>query len=92
MDPEDVEGSDEFLPLPTTFEIDEWSMMRDFARERPESQADELLDAISGGGAFRMFRAALERLRIEDQWHRFHEDGLAAIARGWLEGHAIQYE
>jgi len=67
MDPEDVEESDEFLPLPTAFEIDEWSMMRDFARERPASQADELLDTISGRGAFRMFRAALKRLRIEDQ-------------------------
>jgi hypothetical protein len=42
---EDVEDSDEYLPLASSFEIDEWSIMKSFADERADPLASELLEA-----------------------------------------------
>lgn len=92
LDPTDIEDAEEFLLLPTSFEIDEWSMMRQFAEDRPEREADQLLHAISGRGAFRMFRSTIKRLRVEQEWDRFREARFAAIAREWLEEHGIEHE
>ena len=92
MNREDVEDSDEYLPLPTSFEIDEWSIMKKFADGRPGGLGSELLDALSGRGAFRMFRAALTRARIEDEWERFREAAFVAIATAWLDAHGTAYE
>jgi hypothetical protein len=92
IDPADIEESAEFLPLPTSAEIDEWSMMENFALQRPEPLSDELLDGISGRGAFRMFRTIVKRARIEDEWFRFRERAFASIAREWLDQHGIPYE
>ena len=89
---EDVEDSDGYLLLPTSFEIDEWSIMKKFADQRPDPLGSELLDALSGRGAFRMFRAVLKRARIEDEWDRFRERAFVTIAREWLDEHAIAYE
>ena len=68
VDPGDIEESGEFWPLPTNVEIDEWSMMETFALQRPEPLSEELLEGISGRGAFRMFRTIVKRARIEDDW------------------------
>lgn len=92
MNREDVEDSDEYLPLPTSYEIDEWSIMKRFADERPDPVGSELLDALSGRGAFRMFRAALKRARMEDEWDRYREGAFVTIATEWLDEHGIAYE
>lgn len=92
LDREDVEDSDDYLPLPTSFEINEWSIMKTFADERPGRLGSELLDALSGRGAFRMFRATLKRARIEDDWDRFREAAFVTIATEWLDAHGIAYE
>ena len=42
----EVQDSDEFMPLPTSFEIDEWSMMEEFAQQRPQPLRDELLNGL----------------------------------------------
>jgi Uncharacterised protein family (UPF0158) len=92
MDPADIEESDEYLPLPASYEIDEWSMMRQFAERRPPPQCDELLDALGGRGAFRMFRSVIKRVRIEDEWYRFRERAFVSIAREWLDRHGFAYD
>jgi hypothetical protein len=92
LDPTDIEDVEDFLLLPTSFEIDEWSMMRQSAEERPEREADQLLDAISGRGAFRMFRSTIKRLRVGQERGCFREARFAAIAREWLEAHGNEHE
>ena len=89
---EDIEDSDEYLPLPTSFEIDEWSIMKKFAGGCPDPLGSDLLDALSGRGAFRMFRTVLTRARTQDEWYRFRERAFARIAREWLDEHGIAYE
>ena len=71
----DVLASDRCLQLPDRFEIDEWSIMDEFAQtQHSERVRQELLEAIHGARAFRMFRSTIRRLGIEKSWYRFRED------------------
>jgi hypothetical protein len=85
--------SDRFLPLPDSFEIHEWSIMERFGEGRASArQRDELLDSLHGRGAFRMFKSAIRRLGIEEEWYRFRDSAFEQIAKDWLEAHGIEYE
>jgi hypothetical protein len=92
LDPEDIEQADGFLMLPTSEEIHEWGIMEEFARGRARPQADDLLEALDGRGAFRMFRSTIRRLGMEDEWDRVRQVAFASIARQWLDEHEIEYE
>ena len=85
--------TDRYLRLPDTFEIDEWSMMERFAQSRPAgAHTDQLLDAIHGKGAYRLFRATLDRLNLTDEWHDFREEAFRTIARQWLKSHGLSHK
>ena len=85
--------SDRFLELPDRFDIHEWSIMEGFSRGQDNDRIrQELLDAVHGVGAFRMFRSAIRRFGIEQSWYQFREEALAEIARDWLEEHKIPYK
>jgi hypothetical protein len=67
--------------------------MEGFARGQDNDRIrQELLDAIHGAGAFRMFRGLTRRLGIEQNWYQFREEKLAEIAREWLEEHKLPYK
>jgi hypothetical protein len=88
----EVVDSGTWLALPGRFEIHEWSIMESFARLAPEeSHREQLMDAIHGGGAFRRFKSAVHRLRIERDWYAFREEALSNIARSWLDSHGLTY-
>ena len=85
--------SDRFLALPGSFEIHEWSIMQQFAQSQSgHRQADELLHSLHGRGAFRMFRSAVKRLGLEDDWYRFRESAFVDTAEDWLKAHGIAYQ
>lgn len=85
--------SDRFLPLPTSFEVHEWSIMERFSRDqRSEPVRNQLLDAIHGGGAFRMFRSTIRTLGIEQCWYDFRQEALKEIARDWLAQHELPFK
>lgn len=88
-----VEESEDFLPLPSRFDIHEYEIMRDFCGSLSnENQADELASAIAGSGAFRRFKDAIRRHGIEDQWYTFRDEALATIASEFLDAHGIPYK
>jgi len=85
--------SDRYLRLPDSFEIHEWSIMERFCLTIGDPSArGELLDAIHGSGAFRVFRRTLERLGLRDPWHAYRESTFEQIARDWLEAHGVPYK
>ena len=85
--------SDRVLRLPDSFDIHEWSIMQRFCDAVADSSAQaELLDAIHGNGAFRVFRGALDRLGLRDQWHVFRDGAFEQIAREWLEANHVPYK
>jgi hypothetical protein len=88
----EVLDSPDFIPLPDRFEIDEWTIMRRFAESQsnPEHRED-LLSAIRGRGAFRMFKLLLPRLRLREEWFRFREEALEQIAIDFLEVNGVPY-
>jgi hypothetical protein len=82
-----------FLLLPDSYEVHEWSIMERFGKERANARhRDELLDSLHGRGAFRMFKATVRRLGIEEEWHRFRDSAFEEIARDWLVAHGFEYE
>ena len=85
--------SGRFLRLPDSFEVHQWSIMERFCQTIEDSSArDDLLDAIHGSGAFRLFRRTLERLDLRDRWYAYRESAFERIARDWLESHGIAYK
>ena len=88
-----VLSSSRCLQLPDRFRTHEWSIMNEFAEAQHSERArQELLEAIHGAGAFRMFRSTIRRLGIEKSWYRFREEALEEIARDWLEAHELPYK
>ncbi len=65
----EVRNSDDWICLPSAYEVHEWEIMRDFALSQDEEVSQQLMNAIHGKGAFRFFRAELDRLDLTDQWH-----------------------
>ena len=57
-----------------------------------EQERGQLLDAIQGKGAFRMFRSTVDRLGLKDQWFAYRHSALEQVAREWLEHKNIPYE
>jgi hypothetical protein len=87
-DIEDIE-SGRLLALPGKFEVNDWSIMADFAREKNEG---ELVTAIHGPGAFRRFRAAVEHLDLLETWYEFRGNALEQIARDWLINNKLEFK
>ena len=88
----EVLASEDFIPLPSKFEIHEWSIMERFARSLTDvAVSDELDAALHGRGAFRRFKDTVQRLGIADEWYRFRDAALEEIAVEFLETHGIAY-
>ena len=87
-----VLNSERVLQLPDSFEIHPWSIMESFcfSVSKPDIR-DELLDAIHGTGAFRLFRNTVERFDLTQQWYTFRDQAFEQIAREWLDEHKIPY-
>jgi hypothetical protein len=88
----EVLDSDDFLPLPSKFDIHEYSIMEDFCYSvKDDGIRDGLLYKIRGQGAFRRFRDDIRLNGIEDEWYRFRQEALEKIAIEWLEANQIPY-
>ena len=84
--------SDRFLELPGSFEIHEWSIMEEFAASvTSELLRGEILEALRGRGAFRMFRSTIRRLGIENDWYRHRDMAFERVAKEWLEANGVPY-
>ena len=88
----EVLASEDFIPLPSKFEIHEWAIMERFVQSLTDAAvSDELDAALHGRGAFRRFKDTVQRLGIADEWYRFRDAALEEIAVEFLETHGIAY-
>ncbi|MFW6201082.1 MAG: UPF0158 family protein [Gemmatimonadota bacterium] len=83
--------SGDLVELPNRFDVHEWDVMRRFSSSRSDPARGELLDAIHGRGAFRLFRRTIERLGLREAWFEYRTDALRVIARDWLEENEIEF-
>ena len=89
---QEVLESDDFLSLPSQWDIHEWEIMKRFCLSvEDEGHREQLLDAIHGRGAFRHFRSTVERLDRLQDWYDYRDAALKEIAAEWLEAHDIPY-
>jgi hypothetical protein len=87
-----LEGSEDYIALPNKFDIDEYSMMEEFACDYPnEMISDALSEAIDGRGAFRMFKSTIRRFGIEQEWYKWRDNSYLEIAKEWCEDNGIAY-
>ncbi|MDO9108376.1 MAG: UPF0158 family protein [Coriobacteriia bacterium] len=88
----EVLESEDWLALPTRFDIHEWAIMDDFARSIDDADLrNELLTAIRGRGAFRWFKDAVQRHEIHQDWYDHRAAALTQFAIDWLDEHGVDY-
>jgi hypothetical protein len=80
----EVISSDDFLLLPSKFDIHEYHIMENFCCSVEG-------DKIRGRGAFRRFKDAIKSHGLEEEWYSFRQETLEKIAIDWLEGNHISY-
>ncbi len=78
--------------LPSSFDINDYSIMKDFVFSLPEPGRDQLARAISGRGAFRRFKDGIRQMGIERQWYDHRGAAYKRIATEWCEENGIEYE
>ncbi len=85
--------TEDFVPLPSKFDIHEWSIMRDFCDSVVnDSDRQELFEAVHGNGAFRHFQSTIDRLGMLHEWRCYKDLAMERIAIRWLEANSIQWQ
>ena len=86
----DILETDHYLPLPTKFDIHEYSIMERFCRSvDDDNMRDNLFNAIRGRGAFRYFKDKIHEYGIADDWYKYRDEALREIAIAWCEENGI---
>jgi muramoyltetrapeptide carboxypeptidase len=84
--------TDDYLKLPTQFEIHEYDMMKRFCYTvEDEHLSDLLLMAIQGSGSFRRFKDTIYRYHIEEDWFAYKAEALREVALEWLEDNELSF-
>jgi hypothetical protein len=89
----EIDTTDNYIPLPTKFDIDEYHIMEDFCLSLKDSEMrDTFYNLIKGSGAFRRFKDALYEYDLSDDWHKFHDNALRQIAIEWCKENDIEFD
>ena len=85
--------TDNYIQLPSQFDIDEYSIMEDFCYSLDDAELrDTLLDLITGSGAFHRFKDAVHQHNIADKWYEFRNSEFRQIAIDWCKENDIQFD
>ena len=88
----DEEWNKRFFPLPSQYDIHEYSIMERFIWDLPNERVQEgLASAIRGKGAFRRFKDRLYQYGLEQAWYQYQERAYRNIAIEWCEEHGFRY-
>lgn len=82
---------DRFIVIPSKYDINEYSIMRDFIELLPQNIQANFYNSIKGRGAFRRFKDMTIYNGVEQQWYNFKEHALRKIAARWCEKNDIKY-
>jgi hypothetical protein len=87
------ENYENYIALPSKFEIDEYNIMVDFCDSLEDNRiANQLSNALNGRGAFRRFKDTAINLDVEDDWYEFQEKAYKKIALDWCNENKIKIE
>ena len=90
---DDIEEDENFVALPSKWDINEYEMMEDFmnVQENKEIQ-NQIFHAIKGRGAFRNFRAVVESNGLLEEWYKFKDSVYEQIVKNWCEKNGLEAE
>ncbi len=82
---EDIESCyEKYIALPTQYDIDEYSIMNEFAYSYDNAEiSNELLHCLRGSGAFHRFKDKVIHLGILEEWFGFRDNAYRKIAEDW---------
>jgi hypothetical protein len=85
------ENWDNYISLPSRFDIDEHNMMVEFCDSLDNERiSNELLSALNGRGAFRRFKDEAIRLNVANKWYNYRDEALRKIAIDWCKDNDIE--
>jgi hypothetical protein len=88
-----LDHKDDFIGLPTKYDIHEYEIMERFCLSLKNRQISEALSqAIKGKGAFRRFKNEIIRCSVDDKWYKYREVSIREIAVDWCEFHKIPFK
>ncbi len=89
--PETIEETedDEYLRLPTQREIDEYSMMKEFALLQEEKAKTFLTECLREKGAYRRFKEMVVCLGLQKDWYKYRDEQYLGVARNWCKQHNL---
>ncbi|MBW3565413.1 MAG: hypothetical protein KY459_11865 [Acidobacteria bacterium] len=87
----EVLESDDWIELPSQFDLDEYRAMTEFAQGQHPGVSRTLGDALHGSGAFRRFKRAIDEFGVREEWFEFREGWIADAVRRVLERHRIPF-
>ena len=83
-----IDCSDEYVRLPSQYELNEYSIMENFAEDKDD---EDLIRVLRGRKPFRRFKdTAIQSGKIDD-YYRYRTDAFAEIAREWCRDNDIPY-
>jgi uncharacterized protein YdhG (YjbR/CyaY superfamily) len=92
-DERDLDEEEGWLRLPNQRDADEYGMMSDFADTISKPRVRERLEiALTGKGAFRRFKDAVNREGVAEAWYAFRDRRYLEFARDWCDEEEVPYD
>lgn len=89
---EDDELYDSSIILPGRYEIDEYSIMKNFIETVADEQIkNQLFIVIQGKCVFRRFKDSCINYGIIDKWYEFKNNSYYDLAKEWCEQNKVDY-
>jgi hypothetical protein len=87
-----LDNEDDYLALPTKFDLDEYRLMEKFCLSvEGRGVSETLYSSIIGRGAFRRFKDAVHRVGLADEWYLYRDKAIRQIAIDWCDLHKIKF-
>ena len=88
--PDDIEDDEKYLAIPDKRELGLGKpLVLDFARECLPDDFDEVRYIFDKSGAYRKFKALLERRNVLERWYEFEAKATEQALRDWCELNSI---
>ena len=84
---------DHYIPLPSRYDIDEYSIMERFCLSVADEELQNILfNSIRSRGAFRRFKDNIHRHGIAEDWYKYRDEALKQLAIDWCIANNIKYK
>jgi len=84
--------TDDYISLPSKFDIHEYEIMERFCLSITDDEIRErMYRSIKGSGAFRRFKDNIQRNNRVEDWYKYREEAIKQIAIDWCEENDIEF-